>query len=65
MYRRLKSEIAFQGSNMKELSEKTGIPYSSLVRKINKRQLLLSDALEIKKALKTEMPLEDLFEWFE
>lgn len=63
MFYKLKSEIIFKGFTMKEIAEKCGIPYSSWLRKMRDQSFSLKEAVDIKKTLGSDMPLEELFKW--
>lgn len=63
MYSNLKAEIARKGINRKELAKMAGMSDSSLSLKMSgKVQFKFDDVVQIKKALKTDIPLETLFE---
>ena len=62
MFPNLRAEMARKNINMTQLSEMTGIPLQRLSAKLNgKRELLMSEAILIKKALGVDMPLDELF----
>lgn len=59
---KLRGVMAEQGVSVAALAEKTGIKYCTLSPKIRKvRPFTLSEAVTIKKALGTDMPIEELF----
>lgn len=63
MYLNVKAELARRDMSLVDLSNKTGIKYMSLIRKINgKYPLTLDEAKLIKKSLEVDVPLEELFE---
>lgn len=64
MYPNLRAEMARKNVNCLELSERTGIPYTTLTAVIRGRteKLSFENAVKIKKALNLDMPLEELFE---
>lgn len=48
--------------NLRELSERTGIAYATLRRKLRgETDFLLGEALRVKETLRVTMPLEELF----
>lgn len=62
MYLNLKAEMARKGVTVKELAELTGIRYNTLAAKLSGRsRLALDEAVQIKKALVLDAPLEYLF----
>lgn len=62
MYETLRAEIARKNKSLVELSNETGIRYQTLSEKIRGNSpLTLKEAVEIKKALDLDMPLEELF----
>jgi hypothetical protein len=63
MFPNLNAEMARQFMTALKLSDLTGIPYSTLTPKLaGKTPLKFWEAKAIKAALKTEIPLEVLFE---
>ena len=63
MYLNVKAELARRNMSLVDLSNKTGITYMTIVRKINgTTPLTLDEAKKIKKALDVDEPLEKLFE---
>lgn len=70
MYNRLKGEIIIGGyKNVKDFwtknQDKLSFSYPSFVRKLNRNgsEFTFGEAVEIKKALGSEVLLEDLFAW--
>ena len=62
-YPNLKREMKNKGMNLKDLSKASGIRYNSLTEKMRGvNTMFLRDAVKIKNALKTDVPLEVLFE---
>lgn len=62
MYKNLNMEMAREGCNILQLSEKTGIKYQTLVGKVRgDSQFKFDECLMIKEALHSQMPLEVLF----
>lgn len=63
MYPNLKAEMARVSMTMLGLSERTGIPYSTLNQKINgKTEFTFQEAVDIRKALGVSVPLDELFD---
>ena len=63
MYRNLRAELARKGMTIKELSQKTDIPYSTLSPKLRGFGKIPVDmAVKIKKAMGINLPLEVLFD---
>lgn len=62
MYRNLEAELARAGISKNQLAVKTGIPYSTLLKKLNGgSQFLFSEIVAIKEVLGVDMVLEILF----
>ena len=62
MYPNLNAEMARRNLTALTLSQRTGIPYSTLTPKLSgKAPIKLAEAKEIKKALGTDMSIDDLF----
>ena len=63
MYPNLSVELARKGITQKELAEMANISESSLSLKLTgKVKLTFGDAIRIKKALNSQLPLEVLFQ---
>lgn len=62
MYKNLNAELARMGWTRKDLSNATNIRYQTLNEKMNgKTAFTLKEAIEVKKAMKIDMPLEQIF----
>lgn len=62
MYPNLNAEMARRNMTALTLAQRTGIPYSTLTPKLaGKAPVKLSEAKEIKRALNTEMSIDELF----
>lgn len=62
MYKALNVELAKNGLTKKDLARISGISYSSLLDKLNRRtSFTFDECVKIKRALNTSLPLEDLF----
>jgi len=62
MYRTLESRIAYHGISKKSLAEDAGMRYNTLLSKMSgKTKFTLDEAILIKKLLKEDMPIEELF----
>ena len=62
MYPNLNAEMARQGWTRKDLANKTGIRYQTLNEKLNgKRPFTFLETVKIKKALSTDLSLEQIF----
>lgn len=62
MYKNLNAELARMGWTRKDLSNATNIRYQTLNEKMNGKSVFtLKEAFEIKKAMKIDMPLEQIF----
>jgi hypothetical protein len=62
MFDNVRIELVRNHMTMVDLSNETGIRYQTLSEKMRGNSpLLLKEAIAIKKALKTDMPLEELF----
>lgn len=62
MYKSINVEMAKNGLTKKDLARVSGIPYSSLLDKLNRRTAFTFDeCIKIKRALNTSIPLEELF----
>ena len=62
MYENVRVELARRNMTLVELSVATGIRYQTLSEKLRgNSELLLNEAVAIKKALDVDMPLEELF----
>ena len=63
MYPNLNAEMARRNLTALTLSERTGIPYSTLIAKLaGKTPIKLIEAKAIKRALDTDMSIDELFE---
>jgi antitoxin component HigA of HigAB toxin-antitoxin module len=63
MYRNVKAEMVRQGLQLKDISEALGKKVPTVSLKLNgKYPLTLDEAKKIKKVLKSDLPLETLFE---
>lgn len=63
MYRNVKAEIYRRGMTLTKFAERLGIKVARLSNMLSgKVKISLDDAVMIKKALGTDMPLEKLFE---
>jgi transcriptional regulator with XRE-family HTH domain len=63
MYPNLRAEIARQGLNLSDVAEKMGMTLSNLSKKLKGEiTLTFSEAKRLKKIVKTDLPLEILFE---
>lgn len=63
MFPNIRAELGRRKMTKRDLSAETGIKYGTLISKLNgESEFTFTEAVGIKKALKTEMPLEDLFE---
>ena len=63
MYKNIEAEIARNGLTRKQIAKKLGLSNSTESLKLNgKANITLGEAIEIKKILKTDMTLENLFE---
>lgn len=62
MYPNLNAELARRDLTLAELSEKTGIRYSTLMQKARgETEFKVSEAMKIKEVLGTALPIDDLF----
>lgn len=62
VYLQVAVQMFMRGIDRKTLAEKTGITYTSLIRKLrDESPITLQEAMKIKKALGTDMALEELF----
>lgn len=62
MYRELKAEIVRKGFSISSLAEAVGITQPSLSKKLNgSTKFTLDEVFAIKAALKSDMPIEELF----
>ena len=62
MYKNLRIEMLKKEMTMADLSAKTGIKYQTLSDKMRgESQFTLQEAISIKKALESELPIEILF----
>ena len=62
MYKAIIVELARNGLSKKDLARISGISYSSLLDKLNRRtSFTLDECVKIKRALNTSLPLEELF----
>lgn len=63
MYPNVKAEMARRNMTALTLSEKTGIPYSTLTPKLaGKTPITIKEAKLIKRELHTELPIDELFD---
>lgn len=63
MFPNVRAKLGYRNMTRLDLSDATGIKYQTLNAKLNgDSELTLADAVKIKRALKTDMPLEDLFD---
>lgn len=66
MYRNVKAEMVRQGLKLKDIAEALDKKISTVSLKLNgKYPLTFNEAKKIKAVLKSDMPLETLFEEFE
>lgn len=62
MYPNLNAELARKGWTRKDLARETGLKYQTLNEKMNgKRPFTFPEAVLVKKALSTELGLEQIF----
>ena len=62
MYKNIEAEIARNDLTRKEIAETLGLSISTVSLKLNgKASITLNEAIKFKKLLKTNMPLEELF----
>lgn len=62
MYNRFEAELCFARMNKKELAEKIGMNYDTLLLKLaGKSPLSFEEAMSLKEAIHTEITLEELF----
>lgn len=62
MYPNLNAELARKGWTRKDLARETGLKYQTLNEKMNgKRPFTFTEAVLVKKALSTELGLEQIF----
>jgi len=62
MYRALEAEIVRQGLNKKNLAKDLSMSYGTLCVKLKgDYSFTLDEAIEIKKIVRTDMPIDDLF----
>lgn len=63
MFPNLRAEMARKNFTAQILSEKTLIPYSTLTPKLRgEKPITLGEAKKIKKALETEISIDELFD---
>lgn len=63
MYRKLEAMIVLAGMTKKDLSQKSGIKYNTLLSKLRgETAFTLDETLILKKVLNSQDPIEDLFE---
>ena len=63
MYPNIRAELGLRNMTRLDLSAETGIKYGTLISKLNgESEFTFTEAVGIKKALKSKMPLEELFE---
>lgn len=63
MYPNVEAEIARNGITKYNLAKKIGVTPSTLCLKLSgKSNILLSEAMKIKALLKTDIPIEELFQ---
>ena len=66
MYRNLNAEKARKGYSWREVSDRSGIAYQTLMHKVSSGgEFTLKQAYSIKAALGVDMPYEELFKWEE
>ena len=66
MYRNAKAEMIRAGLNLTTLAEKMGNTVATWSEKLNgKREITLNDAKKFKEVVKSDLPIEVLFEKFE
>lgn len=66
MYRNAKAEMVRAGLTLSDLSENLGGTISTWSLKLNKRYpITLDEAKKFKRFVKSDLPIEDLFEDFE
>lgn len=62
MYNNVRAELARKNKSVADLSKETGIRYQTLAHKINgDASLTISEAVKVKKALRVDIPFEELF----
>lgn len=62
MYRNLEAELARKGITKTKVARELGLTLGTLSLKLNgKSHLTLDEAMKIKKILKVDMPIEELF----
>ncbi len=62
MYENLRAELARKNKTIEDLAADTGIRYQTLALKLRGgTPFKLSEAMQIKKALDVDMPIEELF----
>lgn len=62
MYPNLRAEIARCGFNMGDVADQLGISLASFSLRMNKSGFTLAEAKRLKEIVKTDLPLEVLFE---
>ena len=63
MFRVLYSQMALVGMDKRALSEATNIKYNTLMDKLSGRtKFTLDESIAIKRAIKSQLPIEVLFE---
>lgn len=64
MYVNLRYELMVKGISQKLLAQKIGIGLTTISEKMNgKQDFKLKECLEIKKILKTDLTVDELFAW--
>ena len=61
-YKTLNAEIARSGLKKKEIAQRIGIPRTTFSKKLKGGPWPVEQAIKIKEILRTDMPLEKLFE---
>lgn len=63
MFPNIRAELGRRNMTRLDLSAETNIKYGTLISKLKgESEFTFAEAVDIKKALKTDMPLEELFE---
>ena len=63
MYKRLESELVFVGISKKELAIMVGVQYNTILAKFRgESSFTLDEAFKIKHILKSDLPIDVLFE---
>lgn len=66
MFSTLNAERARKGLSWKDVSERAGINYSTLTKKLyDGSDFTVKQAISIKKAIGVDVPVDELFKWEE